>query len=230
MAKPVIFDSLRLCSCCYIYDASCVSRIYLVVANKIRSRGRPRSFDKDEALETAISLFQAKGYDSVGVAELVAAMGIKPPSFYAAFGCKSGLLEQALARYSGGAANVFDRAREEGGSVADVIERTIRQAARRYTEKANPGCLALDAARNSADPDARALDVKAKAAAFESLRDYIAGEYPADADRLARFVTIALTGMSAAVRDGANRDDLEAFAAIIAKALRREMECDSNAG
>ncbi|HET9353645.1 MAG TPA: TetR family transcriptional regulator, partial [Sphingomicrobium sp.] len=38
----------------------------------------------DEALATAIRLFQARGYDAVGVAELVTELGIKPPSFYAA--------------------------------------------------------------------------------------------------------------------------------------------------
>ena len=88
-----------------------------------RLPGRPRSFDMDEALATAIRLFQARGFDAVGVAELVTELGIKPPSFYAAFGSKAGLLERAIDRYAEGEANVFERAREQGGSVAEVIDR-----------------------------------------------------------------------------------------------------------
>ena len=73
-----------------------------MAATKISgSRGRPRSFDLDQAIDIAMKLFHARGYDAVGVAELVAALGIKPPSFYAAFGSKAGLLERALERYAG---------------------------------------------------------------------------------------------------------------------------------
>lgn len=189
-----------------------------------RSPGRPRSFDMDEALETAIRLFRARGYDAVGVAELVAELGIKPPSFYAAFGSKAGLLERAMARYAEGDTNVFERARDEGGSVAEVIDRTLANAVRLYPGRNGvAGCLVLDAARNSADPDARDLTAKAKQAGFEAIRDFIAGEYPDRAEDLARKVVIALAGMSAAARDGAGRTELEAFASTFGAAIRREM-------
>lgn len=198
-----------------------------MTANKISGRGRPRSFDRDEALETAIRLFQSRGYDSVGVAELVAELGIKPPSFYSAFGSKAGLLEQAMTRYAEGEANVFERAREGGGSVPEVIERTLHNAARRYTEEGGAGCLVLDGIRNSADPAARALEAKAKTAAFNSLREVIAGEYAARSDQFARLLTIGLTGMSAAARDGATREDLDSFATLFAQAIHREMGKDA---
>lgn len=189
-----------------------------------RLPGRPRSFDMDEALATAIRLFQARGFDAVGVAELVTELGIKPPSFYAAFGSKAGLLERAIDRYAEGEANVFERAREQGGSVAEVIDRTFANAVRLYPEcNGAAGCLVLDSTRNSADPDARALAAKAKQAGFEAIRDFIASEYPDRADDLARKVTIALAGMSAAARDGANRTDLEKFASTFGGAIRREM-------
>ena len=179
----------------------------------------------DQALKTAIRLFQARGYDAVGVAELVAELGIKPPSFYAAFGSKAGLLDRAMARYAEGDANVFERAREGGGNVAEVIDRTLANAVRHYPRRNGiAGCLVLDGTRNSADPEARALTAKAKQAGFEAIRDFIAREYPERADILARKLTIALAGMSAAARDGASRDELEMFAATIGSALRREMK------
>ncbi len=196
-----------------------------MIATKNRSPGRPRSFDKNQALDTAIRLFHAKGYDGVGVAELVAELGIRPPSFYAAFGSKAGLLEQAMLRYSAGDANVVERAREAGGCVADVIERALHLAVRIYPAcDGAAGCMVLDGARNSVDPAARSLEARVKQSSFESLRDLIADEYPDQAARLARLVVIALSGMSAAARDGATAEDLDAFASVFGVAIRQQME------
>jgi len=169
-----------------------------------------------------MKLFHARGYDAVGVAELGAALGIAPPSFYAAFGSKAGLFERALAHYMAGEANIFGRARAEGGSVAEVIDGTFARAARLYPRRYGvAGCLVLDGTRNSVDPEARALTAAARQASRDAIRDFIAGEYPACADELADLVTIALSGMSAAARDGASRKQLEAFAASMRDAFRR---------
>src|ERR1051325_2440885 len=127
-------------------DEGGVARNILVGAIKISGpRGRPRSFDRDQAIDTAIKLFHARGYDAVGVAELGEALGIKPPSFYAAFGSKIGLLERALERYGRTDANVFETARAKGGGVAKVMERTLANAASIYPERDGvAGCLVLD--------------------------------------------------------------------------------------
>ena len=188
------------------------------------ARGRRRSFDVDEAVETAMKLFHARGYDAVGVAELGAELGIKPPSFYAAFGSKAGLFERALQRYAAGEANIFARAREGGGGVVEVIGRTLLLAARLYPERNGvAGCLVLDGARNSADPEACALAEALKKAAVSELRDFIAGEAPDRAGELADFVVIAMKGMSAAARDGADEAALTVFAEMAANAFRREL-------
>jgi len=201
-----------------------------VAAKKTRPPGRPRSFDMDQALDTAIRLFQARGYDAVGVAELVEELGIKPPSFYAAFGSKAGLIERAFERYSASEANVFERAREKGGSVAEVIDRTLANAARLYPERGGvAGCLVLDGTRNAADAEVRALTASAKQASVEALREFIASEYPDRAAELAQLVTIALSGMSAAARDGAGRKGLEQFAATFSHAITRDYMSEAEA-
>lgn len=197
----------------------------MITTKKSEPRGRPRSFDMDEAIHTAMRLFHRRGYDAVGVAELTAELGIKPPSFYAAFGSKAGLFERAVAHYSTSDANVFGRALAKGGTVNDVMERMLLEAARIYPEHDGiAGCLVLDGARNSADAEARALIASYKKASRKAVRDYIATEYPAKADTLADLVVIALEGMSGSARDGASAATLKSFAETVGRAFTREAE------
>src|SRR6202008_2517958 len=64
-----------------------------------RPRGRPRSFDRDQALERAMHVFWRQGYEATSVTDLTRAMRINPPSLYAAFGDKERLYLEALGRY-----------------------------------------------------------------------------------------------------------------------------------
>lgn len=195
------------------------------------SRGRPRSFDRDQAVETAMKLFHARGYDAVGVAELGAALGVKPPSFYAAFGSKAGLFRDVLERYQRGEANLFAHALAQEGqdaSAHSIAAHMLRRAAQIYPLcDGVAGCLVIDGARNSADPEARAVTAAAKAKAVDAVVAFLRREFPATerpglAERLAAFVNIALAGMSAAARDGADRATLETFAEAAIRAFRRE--------
>lgn len=187
-------------------------------------RGRPRTFDADRAVGTAMTLFHRKGYDGVGVAEIGEALGIRPPSFYAAFGSKAGLFRRVLALYASGEANVFATALAEGGDVVTVIARMFKVAARIYAVPGcAAGCLVLDGTRNSVDVEARAITGEAKAASRATIRDFIAGEYPDRADELAEFATVVLAGMSASARDGDDGAMLARFAEKAGRAFAREV-------
>ena len=61
--------------------------------------GRPREFDRSEALDKAVDMFWLQGYEATGVAELCEAMGIGRQSLYNAFGDKRSLFLEALHRY-----------------------------------------------------------------------------------------------------------------------------------
>src|SRR5258708_20268255 len=61
--------------------------------------GRTRQFDVDEALDRALQVFWARGYEGATLPELTRAMGINRPSLYAGFGNKQQLFRQAINPY-----------------------------------------------------------------------------------------------------------------------------------
>ena len=63
-------------------------------------RGRPRGFDRHEALKKALKVFWSRGYLDASMAELTTAMGINAPSLYAAFGSKEALFREAMRLYA----------------------------------------------------------------------------------------------------------------------------------
>jgi len=197
----------------------------------IRKRGRPLSFDPEIAVETAMNMFHAKGYDGVSVADLVEALGIKPPSFYAAFGSKAGLFERTLERYTATEQNLFPNALVKGGSVAEVLARTFEDAARLYPRKNGvAGCLVLDGAKNSGDPEARAMTARLTAEFHETLVSFIANEEPTRAEAIADFVQTVLAGMSAAAREGMEHKRLASIAAIAGRSVQGELANGSPSG
>src|ERR1700746_1659284 len=64
------------------------------------TRGRPRCFDLEEALDRSLLLFWEKGFQNTSLDEIAEAVGVKKPSLYAAFGDKEMLFRKVLQRYS----------------------------------------------------------------------------------------------------------------------------------
>ncbi|SDG01108.1 MULTISPECIES: TetR/AcrR family transcriptional regulator [Thalassobaculum] len=180
---------------------------------KIRGRGRPRRFNESDAIEAAETLFHERGYDGVGVAELGAAMGIAPPSLYAAFGSKLGLFERALLAYEAQNGGILAEFLNREGPVAEVLPFFLEEAARFYSRPGAPcGCMVLSGTWNSADAEAVALTARLKQAGRDRIRDRIALERPQDAERLADFTVSLMAGLSALARDGVAQERLVAAA------------------
>ena len=72
--------------------------------------GRPREFDPERVLDTAMRLFWARGYDGVSISDLTTATGINRRSLYAEFGSKADLFRAAVRRYQAGPGGYAERA------------------------------------------------------------------------------------------------------------------------
>jgi TetR/AcrR family transcriptional repressor for divergent bdcA len=185
----------------------------------LRSRGRPRRFDREEAVATAQQLFHARGYDAVSVAEVTEALGINPPSFYAAFGSKAGLYARILDRWAGTGAIPLQDILRPDRPVAESLAAVLEEAARRYA--ANPdaaGCLVLEGTRCN-DPEAREAATAFNKAGERLIRDYIALRHPEEAAQVADFVSTTLSGLSAKARNGHDLGRLLATAKLASLAV-----------
>lgn len=108
-----------------------------------RSPGRPREFDENHALERALDVFWAKGYEATSLRDLCEAMGISKPSLYAAFGDKAQLYDRALARYRDRyALNMAHLDRD--GDVADRLEAWMIGTVTLCSSPEHPGCMIVN--------------------------------------------------------------------------------------
>ncbi|HLR96704.1 MAG TPA: TetR/AcrR family transcriptional regulator [Jiangellaceae bacterium] len=112
------------------------------------TRGRPRNFDRDAALRTAMDLFWRRGYEGVSVAMLTEALGITPTSLYAAFGSKAELFDEAIELYDAPGSTPTDQALTRP-QTREAIEAVLRDNAEAYTDPATPpGCMIVLSAIN----------------------------------------------------------------------------------
>ncbi|WP_043829101.1 TetR/AcrR family transcriptional regulator [Muricoccus aerilatus] len=188
-----------------------------------RPRGRPRKFDPEMAVATAQAMFLARGYDAVSVADITEALGINPPSFYAAFGSKAGLFARVLERYSRCNGLPLEELLRPGRPVDEALAALLEEAANRYAanaaDPAAAGCLVLEGQRCN-DPTAREAAGALNSAAVEAIRAFIAARHPAQAETLTDYVVAVLTGLSTAARAGQGRERLLATAGLAARAVR----------
>jgi TetR/AcrR family transcriptional regulator, copper-responsive repressor len=187
-----------------------------------KARGRPRQFDRTAALNTAMRLFWIHGYEPTSVEQLTHAMGIGPPSFYAAFGDKRSLFLEAVDAYQAQFGMFILDALAEEPTALQAIERILREAAIIYTDPSLPrGCMVVTAAMNCSDAALKIQDdlTRRRNAGAELIQNRIVraideGELPCDIDALAlaTFFVATLHGLSMAARDGSSRETLLAVA------------------
>jgi AcrR family transcriptional regulator len=190
--------------------------------------GRPREFDIEAALDEAMEVFWRHGYEGSTIAELTGAMGINPPSLYAAFGSKEGLLKAALDRYSQKRAECMADVLE-APTAREVVERLLLKLADLQTDPKNPpGCL-LVAGGLACGVGSENIPFELAAHRAQSedqlrerfIRAREEGDLAADSDpaALARYLSAVMAGLGVLASAGATREQLREVAMVAVKAF-----------
>lgn len=194
-----------------------------------RGKGRPRAFDRTQALNKALEIFWRQGYAPASVAELCKAMEINPPSLYATFGNKASLFLEALRHYEHTYWDAPARRFLAEPDVHAAVEQFFREAAEILLSPETPcGCMVVLAAVNISEDEkeiiaaVRALRLATKNMFADRFRRAIQdGQIPADTDvpALAGALNTLLEGLSLQARDGLFQSELKAIAAHAVRML-----------
>ncbi|QRM46600.1 TetR/AcrR family transcriptional regulator [Rhizobium sp. BG4] len=176
-----------------------------------RRRGGPRTFDRAQAVDTAMHLFWRHGYEGVSLNDLTEAIGVAPPSIYSAFGSKAGLYREALDHYFGLPGALKDLGEKE--TLAETVDTLFVRAIDAVVDPAGErGCMIssgmLQTAAEHSDLAKELADRR------NEMRLAIAGTLqrwlPEDrASSVARYILAVLQGLSVQARDGGTREELE---------------------
>ncbi|WP_259996852.1 TetR/AcrR family transcriptional regulator [Leisingera sp. M523] len=186
--------------------------------------GRQRAFDTGHVIEQAMLLFWERGYEAASMADLSAAMGVNPPSIYAAFGNKQALFERCASHYAQNIAAYAPRALDEEATAAKALHRYVFEAIEAFSGKERPkGCLLVSAATNCGTASTGAQKLLAgyrqasEAMVAARIRRGIEdGDMPSasDPDLLAKYIAVLIQGLAAQARDGATADALHSVAEL----------------
>ena len=177
-----------------------------------RSGGRPRRFDRDAALETAMRLFWRHGYEGVSFQQLTTALGVAAPSLYAAFGNKASLYREALDRYAAmrGASDLSFM--DEALSLREAVRLLLEGTAQGLVDpKGEIGCM-LNTGMIASHPDHADLahELAQRRRAFRELLAAKLCQWvgPVRAQRLSRYIVAVMQGLAIQARDGYSLEEL----------------------
>jgi AcrR family transcriptional regulator len=191
--------------------------------------GRPKQFDREEALRRAIPVFWENGFADTSAEDLTRAMGIGRQSLYDTFGDKRSLYLEALGRYNADSIAALLDTLHAAALPLDAIEGALLAIADQSADAAARGCMGVNAICEfgMSDPDVARLSATSAArleTALESvLRD---AQHSGDLDATvtpraaARFLAATLAGMKVQAKAGATRDILHDVASLAVRSLR----------
>lgn len=185
------------------------------------TRGRPRTFDPDTALQQATQLFWEQGYEGTSLSDLAQAMGIASASIYHAFGSKADLFRQVMERYGTTYGGPPRNALGEHATAREAVHAMLRATADQITRSDAPHyCMLILAAPTGAAENHAVREFLAdiRRSQYAAIRErLVRGVGDGDismardtVDAVARYYATVVQGLSVQARDGATRDELEA--------------------
>ncbi len=184
--------------------------------------GRPREFDREKAIETAMNTFWEKGFESTSLADLRTVLNLSSASFYAAFGSKKALYEECLKRYTETCGEVTSYLDDSSISPKQAIQTMLKHTVAVQTSSTSPqGCMAVLSGMNCCDDNKEvetltfSVRKQTRDAIFRCVKRGIElGELAAktDAESYTLMLDSFVKGISIQAKDGATEEQLLAAA------------------
>jgi AcrR family transcriptional regulator len=193
-------------------------------------KGRPRGFDEEQAIDSAMRVFWEKSYEGATMTDLTEATGLNRSSIHAAFGSKEGLFLKVVERYWEGPLSHIPKALAEQ-ALPGVVEALFRGTVNFLSTRGNPkGCLSIHGALVCGTNGERVMQIVAeRRKTTESMikkriqqaqregelrREVNAADY-------ARYIAAIITGLVVQSLNGANRAELTRLADMALQFLER---------
>lgn len=188
---------------------------------------RPKEFDRQIALDKAMSLFWTQGYEATTMTDLRKAMGIGRQSLYDTFGDKTQLFAEVLDQYvSRNDANVSELLDSDLGLAG--IRSFLNARVRMLSSGVRRGCLMMNTCveRSPHDPVVASkiqVGLATMQQGFETALTQAVqeGQLPPEADvsTAAGFLTTQVAGMVVMAKNNATKQQLQAVADLAMRAL-----------
>ncbi|QWF85480.1 TetR/AcrR family transcriptional regulator [Amycolatopsis sp. CA-230715] len=190
---------------------------------------RPKEFDEERAVESAMNAFWDNGYEATSTQDLCEATGLGRSSVYNTFKSKHALFERALTRYRAIGLHTRAELLDSGETGLDRVRAMLDGTVSEERANGGRGCLMVNAAAEFGDRDeavrsAMRTDAEGHLALLaEHIR---AGQADGTIDRrraaadLAQFVYATVSGLRIMSRRGAGEPEMRVVADIAVDALR----------
>jgi AcrR family transcriptional regulator len=183
------------------------------------SIGRPRKFDRNQAVHEAMLVFWNRGYENATLLDLQQAMGgITAPSFYNAFGSKENLFREAVTLYGEKQSSEVRKVLLGGSTARDSIEAMFRELVILVSSAETPkGCLVALGGINCSVGHSEVADFiqELRRHRVESIRARLErgvreGDIPpqVDVSGLADYLTTVFDGICLQAKDGVSPEIL----------------------
>lgn len=188
---------------------------------------RALPYNRDTALDAAMTLFWAKGFHATSLKDLEGALNMKPGSIYAAFTSKEALYRSALERYFNKGLQDFNSAIESGPTPLTALTGYLREIGQSTDDSAPCGaCMLTKTILGEVEIeaaialDARAYMTRMRAAftvAFAKAKAM--GEIPldADTDRLSLRYQSNITALKIELQSGTDHAEVVMLAEDMAE-------------
>lgn len=171
--------------------------------------GRPRSFDRETAIDAFVDIFWSCGFDGASIDDLQAAIGVKRGSFYAAFDDKPSVFAAVVDRYVEVVTARAFAALDTPQNPRQGLAALLRYIGDFMGENLGRGCMVMTALTEPPPSDAKITQAirSASAGLFSRIED--AAEKAAEkgllvpgetAASLSAFVTAMVMGLNAMAR------------------------------